>query len=163
MTQNPKKLCKEQLWLLDDIAKLVENELVSFHHDITDEVTSLSNRAGFILLAHHFIHYCHESDLDCAKVILGLDPRLDVQEFMKVSPLFSTLIQDADLAGRVSDHDFVLVKACKPDTHQAREFVSECEILAKKVTEVLGKDKVTLNDTTIPASNLITAEWLAKF
>ncbi|MFC0696733.1 sensor domain-containing diguanylate cyclase [Paraburkholderia humisilvae] len=54
----PRVLNQEELDLLRDLGEMAEQELVSFQLAMTDELTGLSNRRGFQVLAQHALNMC---------------------------------------------------------------------------------------------------------
>lgn len=56
-----------------DLAQMVEMELESLHLAITDELTGLTNRRGFLKLASHLFHKCQQENKEFALLFFDLD------------------------------------------------------------------------------------------
>lgn len=54
----PKDISKEQLQLLRELGRMVEEELIASNDSTLDRVTELSNRNGFITIADHLLPMC---------------------------------------------------------------------------------------------------------
>ena len=54
----PKEISKEQLELLRELGRMVEEELIAANDSTTDPITGLSNRNGFLAIADHVLSVC---------------------------------------------------------------------------------------------------------
>ncbi|HGE6050245.1 diguanylate cyclase domain-containing protein [Vibrio cholerae] len=59
----PRQLTQDELLDFYDLAKMAERELASSHTASLDDLTQISNRRGFMLMAHKSMMYCQMSGL----------------------------------------------------------------------------------------------------
>jgi diguanylate cyclase (GGDEF)-like protein len=114
----PHYISQESLRDLVDLAKIVENELSVTHIATIDELTRISNRRGFILLAQKAITYCHEMEQPYALTYLDLNrfKRINDEfghlEGDKVLQRFAQLMLDNfrefDICARIGGDEFVV-------------------------------------------------------
>lgn len=69
----PRELSAAQRELLADVGKLAEHQLRSIALATTDELTSISNRRGFMLLARQALAACGRAGQPAAMLVLDLD------------------------------------------------------------------------------------------
>lgn len=60
--QNPKDVSAEQLQLLRELGRMVEEELIAADNSTVDPVTGLSNRNGFLAIADHLLSMCKRNE-----------------------------------------------------------------------------------------------------
>ena len=73
MGTDPRTFDKEQQGVLRDLAGMVEGELVALQLSVTDELTRISNRRGFGLLAQYSLDLCKRQKLPACLVFFDLD------------------------------------------------------------------------------------------
>lgn len=71
--QQPRSFGNEDLDVLKDLASMVERELAAVQLATLDELTNISNRRGFMLLAQHSLKTCARQKIPAALVFLDLD------------------------------------------------------------------------------------------
>lgn len=69
----PRMLSEEDKLLMRDLAVMVEQELASMMMATMDELTGISNRRGFRMLANHAISLCSRSDLRATLIMFDLN------------------------------------------------------------------------------------------
>jgi len=69
----PREFCEEDRALLEDLAQMVEQELSSVQASITDELTAISNRRGFNVLAKYSMDFCRRRDIPVSLLFFDLD------------------------------------------------------------------------------------------
>ncbi len=69
----PRELTAEQVQDLRDVAAIVQREIQASEIAVTDEVTGLPNRRGFMVLAHHALEICGRNELPACLVFIDLD------------------------------------------------------------------------------------------
>ncbi|MDH4426467.1 MAG: sensor domain-containing diguanylate cyclase [Acidovorax sp.] len=69
----PRAFGKEDIGMLVDLASLVEREFAALEWATVDELTGLSNRRGFMLLAQHSIQMCMRQQVPSSLVFIDLD------------------------------------------------------------------------------------------
>jgi len=60
--RQPRKISNEQLQLLRELGRMIEEELVAANMATVDSVTGLSNRNGFTAIAEHLLAMCMRTD-----------------------------------------------------------------------------------------------------
>ena len=58
---------------LRDLASMVEDELTAFHSATTDDLTRISNRRGFLLLATYSLNFCARQDQPATLAFIDLN------------------------------------------------------------------------------------------
>jgi len=58
MDKKPRSLDEQELSALQDLAAMVEDEIAAAHYATMDDLTELSNRRGFIMLAEYVLNLC---------------------------------------------------------------------------------------------------------
>ncbi len=71
--QEPREFEAEDRELLRDLARMVEQELAAIHLATIDELTSLSNRRGFLTLAGHALNVCRRQRAPASLFFFDLD------------------------------------------------------------------------------------------
>lgn len=71
--QSPRKLSEEDLEALRDIGEMVAGELASMQLASTDELTGISNRRGFEILAGQALAMCQRAGQPLAAVVIDMD------------------------------------------------------------------------------------------
>jgi GAF domain-containing protein len=62
--RQPRNFGKEELEALNDLTAMVERELSAVQLATLDELTNISNRRGFMMLAQHSLHLCARQNSD---------------------------------------------------------------------------------------------------
>ena len=70
----------DDLMLLRDLAAIVEREFIVMQSAITDELTGIYNRKGFILAAQHSLNLCVRQDLPATLAYLDLSELKSINE-----------------------------------------------------------------------------------
>lgn len=71
--RKPRSFDKEDVEALQDLASMVEHELAAVQLATLDELTNISNRRGFMVLAQHSLNLCARQKLPAALGFLDLD------------------------------------------------------------------------------------------
>jgi diguanylate cyclase (GGDEF)-like protein len=69
----PRSFEKEDVETLKDLASMVERELAAVQLATMDELTNISNRRGFMMMAQHSLSLCTRQNIPAALVFLDLD------------------------------------------------------------------------------------------
>ena len=107
----------EELVLLGDLAATVEREFVVMQSAITDELTGIYNRQGFILAAQHSLNLCVRQDLPATLAYLDLSQFKSINETFghaegdrvlnDISRLLKTECRPSDIFARLGTDQFV--------------------------------------------------------
>ncbi|MDX1571231.1 MAG: sensor domain-containing diguanylate cyclase [Xanthomonadales bacterium] len=108
----------DEIGLLDDLASLAEQELIARQLASMDELTELSNRRGFMMLASHAIGVCRRLrrsaclfffDLDNLKQINDVHGHAEGDRALKrFADALKTNFRDSDVIGRLGGDEFVV-------------------------------------------------------
>lgn len=117
--QEPRKVDREDLEVLEDLAAMVERELAAVQLAIQDELTGISNRRGFMELAQYSLKLCQRQSLPATLIFIDLD------EFKQVNDVYghaagdralrlfagylSSACRDSDLVARLGGDEFVIL------------------------------------------------------
>ena len=113
----PRELEEEDLLLLKDLASMVEDEIAALQIATVDELTKISNRRGFLMLAQKSLDYCKRNKVDASLVFFDLNgfklinDKFGHQEGDKALTVFATLMLDnirhSDIFARLGGDEFV--------------------------------------------------------
>lgn len=127
MDHKPRGFNEGEHELLRDLASMVEQEIAAAQHETIDELTMLSNRHGFEILAERALRVCKRSDCPATLVFLNLknfkqvNDRFGYAEGDRALIEFSTMLmevfRESDVIGRIGGDEFVvlLTNAAKTD------------------------------------------------
>jgi len=114
--RHPRSFRDEDLDLLRDLVATVERELRITNLAITDELTGIYNRQGFILAAHHSLNLCVRQDLPATLAYIDLSElRLDAENYD----------EPVDEAQVLTEIASILKSECRPSDIFARHGVDE--------------------------------------
>jgi diguanylate cyclase (GGDEF)-like protein len=146
---NPRTLNEEDQSLLRDLARMVEQELVAVQLAMMDELTLLSNRRGFIMLASHALNLCKRL---CKPVILFF---FDLDSFKQINDQyghaegdraltsFSQVLKEAfresDVVGRLGGDEFVALLS-NADLAQSKQSLHRLDRLLEAHNEREARD-----------------------
>lgn len=128
MDHQPRDLSENERDLLCDLAGMVEQEITAAQHETIDELTMLSNRHGFELLAERALKVCKRSDAPATLLFFNLknfrevNDRFGYAEGDRGLVAFSTILieifRESDVIGRIGGDEFVvlLTNAAKTDS-----------------------------------------------
>ena len=81
----PRKISKEELGLLRELGRMVEEELVATSLRQTDPTTGLSNRLGFSLVAEHLLEFCRRNQKPASLLLLQFENLQEIDEQLGVT------------------------------------------------------------------------------
>jgi len=76
--RKPRKLSNEQLQLLRELGRMVEEELIAVTASTTDPVTGLSNQNGFLAIADHLLAMCNRTEQPATLLMFQLQNLADI-------------------------------------------------------------------------------------
>lgn len=119
MDRQPRNFDEEDCRALKDLALMAERELAAFQLATQDELTGISNRRGFMMLAEHGLHYCDRHKISASLVFLDLDKFKQIndtfghEEGDRVLVDFARLIKgsfrESDLCARLGGDEFLVL------------------------------------------------------
>ena len=124
--RKPRKLDEEDLQVLRDLAAMAESELAAVQLATLDELTGISNRRGFIMLAQYSLHLCAREKIPAAMVFMDLDAFKPINDnfghaegdyaLQIVANCLQRECRAADIIGRLGGDEFVvLLTNASPD------------------------------------------------
>ncbi|OZI26479.1 GGDEF domain-containing protein [Bordetella genomosp. 9] len=113
----PRQLSDEDRALLQDLAKMVEQELASLHTATVDHLTGLSNRRGFEILSQHVLSLCERLRLPVTLMLLDVDHFKAIndthghaegdQALAAFAEILRGTLRDSDVLARLGGDEFV--------------------------------------------------------
>jgi diguanylate cyclase (GGDEF)-like protein len=117
----PRSFGPEEREALMDLAAMVERELAAVQLATLDELTGISNRRGFMMLAQQSLHLCARQRLPASLVFMDLDGLKRINDTfghaegdlaLKVfAERLRSAGRDADVFGRLGGDEFVMLLA----------------------------------------------------
>ncbi|HAN45958.1 MAG TPA: GGDEF domain-containing protein [Cyanobacteria bacterium UBA8156] len=139
--RQPRNFEKEDLEALVDLASMVEQEFSSFRLASMDELTNISNRRGFMLLAQHSLHFCVREKLSATLMFIDLDnfkpinDRFGHAEGDRALTVFADLLKstfrDSDIVGRLGGDEFAVLLANHSKEETEKTVARLCQSLTK--------------------------------
>jgi len=115
----PKQVTNEQRELLADLARMVEEELISANEATTDPTTGFSTRKGFVGVADHLVSLCKRRREPVTLLMLQLENLEYIEEqhgryagdtaIVELSHLLKTSFRESDVIGRVAIDTFAIL------------------------------------------------------
>ncbi|MET0266601.1 MAG: sensor domain-containing diguanylate cyclase [Duganella sp.] len=119
LDSTPRTFDEDDRLALHDLASVVEDELAAFQTATTDELTRISNRRGFMLLAQYSLNCCARQQLPATLAFIDLDQfkpindRFGHAEGDRALIAFSDAMRDSfrctDLFARLGGDEFVVL------------------------------------------------------
>lgn len=117
--QKPRSFEKEDIEALRDLASMVERELAAVQLATLDELTNISNRRGFMMLAQKILNLCARKKIPAALVFLDLDNFKNVNDkfghaegdraLVAFASHMKATFRDSDLFARLGGDEFVVL------------------------------------------------------
>lgn len=115
----PRTLAKEDLDALVDLTAVVEREFSAIQMATMDELTDISNRRGFMLLAQHSMHLCIREKLPAALVFIDLDNFKHINDtyghmegdrtLSDFATQLKTSFRESDIVARLGGDEFAIL------------------------------------------------------
>jgi diguanylate cyclase (GGDEF)-like protein len=110
--RKPRELSNEDLQMLRELGRMVEEELVAANMATNDPCTGLSNRLGFSLIADHLLGACRRAEMAASLLLFQLtnldeiDASFGADErdraMVELAHLLMASFRDSDIIGRVA-------------------------------------------------------------
>ncbi len=137
----PRAMSAEDLEILRDLALIVEAEIAAVELTTLDELTSISNRRGFLMLAEHGLNMCARRDLPASLVMIDIDHFKAVNEtyghregdraLRSFSEQLKNKLRASDLFARIGNDEFVVLLTNTEPGQAESVMTSFTEILAE--------------------------------
>lgn len=115
----PRVLNREDLDALKDLAELAEHELMAVQLATLDELTKISNRRGFIKLAHYGLDICSRHNISASLVVFDLNKFKLINDtfghfegdkaLIAFSDQMKNTFRDSDVIGRLGGDEFAVL------------------------------------------------------
>ncbi|MDH5331327.1 MAG: sensor domain-containing diguanylate cyclase, partial [Aquincola sp.] len=115
----PRSPSAEDLQLLRDLARMVEQELGAVQLATMDELTALSNRRGFLSLAQHTLSLCRRVGTPASLLFVDLDRFKQINDrfghaegdraLRDFASLLKTTFRDSDVVARLGGDEFAVL------------------------------------------------------
>lgn len=115
----PREFSEEDVETLKDLGKLVQDELVSLQLATLDELTGISNRRGFLMLAQKSLSNIARSKSSAALVYLDLDNFKCINDelgheagdfaLQSFSKIIEKVFRESDVFGRLGGDEFAVL------------------------------------------------------
>jgi diguanylate cyclase (GGDEF)-like protein len=115
----PRELGESERELLRDLAGMAEQEITAAQHETIDELTMLSNRHGFEVLAERALKVCKRSDVPATLLLFNIKDLREINDHFGYAEgnhaleAFSTLLveifRESDVIGRIGGDEFVVL------------------------------------------------------
>lgn len=142
--QKPRNLEREDIEALKDLAFMVERELAAFQLATMDELTNISNRRGFMILAQHSLSLCTRENIPAVLVFLDLDKFKPINDkyghaegdraLITFATQMKSSFRDSDLFARLGGDEFVVLLTNTPK-QQAEEIIERFNRSLKKYNQ----------------------------
>lgn len=142
--QKPRHFEKEDLDALKDLASMAERELVAFQLATLDELTNISNRRGFMVLAQHSLRLSARQNIPAALVFLDLDKFKPINDkfghaegdraLVAFASQMKSSFRDSDLFARLGGDEFVVLLTNTPK-QKAEEIIQRFNRSLKKYNQ----------------------------
>lgn len=117
----PREFDADDLALLRDLARMVEQEIAAVQLATMDELTLLSNRRGFVALAQHSLNLCVRVQTPVSMLFLDLDGFKSINDrfghaegdraLAGFAAVIQTTFRDSDVMGRLGGDEFAVLMA----------------------------------------------------
>jgi diguanylate cyclase (GGDEF)-like protein len=119
--REPRELTEEDLGLLDELGRMVEEEFVVEEMMRNDPLTGLSNREGFSIIAEHILAMCQRTNAPASLVLLHFVNQQLVEEtrgseendraIIELTQQLLASFRNSDIVARLSPDTFVVLLA----------------------------------------------------
>lgn len=115
----PRHFDQDEVAALRDLASIVENELNILQLATMDELTNLSNRRGFMLLAQHSLRICEREGVPASLIYLDLDEFKSINDsfghaagdraLITFADVLRSMCRSSDVIGRLGGDEFAVL------------------------------------------------------
>lgn len=117
--QEPRNISEDDREILQDLASMVEREIAAVQLATLDELTQISNRRGFMMLAHHSLNLSVRQQLPTSLVFIDLNKLKPVNDkfghaegdaaLIAFAQQMKSVFRDSDLFARLGGDEFVVL------------------------------------------------------
>ena len=142
--QQPRSFDKEDIEVLKDLASMVERELAAVQLATLDELTNISNRRGFMVLAQHSMNLCARQKIPASLVFLDLDKFKPINDkfghaegdraLINFASQMKSHVRDSDVLARLGGDEFALF-LINTSEQQAKKIIVNLNRTLKKYNQ----------------------------
>ncbi len=146
--QKPREFDQDDENLLKDLAGMVVDEISALQMATMDELTDLSNRRGFELLAEHSLKMCHRENKKAALVFFDLDDFKPINDnygheagdeaLQNFAALLKNSVRASDLVARLGGDEFVVL-LIGSEIHHAEKVIDNFSSAVKTFNQHQGE------------------------
>ncbi|GAC1622935.1 MAG: sensor domain-containing diguanylate cyclase [Nevskia sp.] len=117
--REPRALNEDDCDLLEDLAKMAEQEIAAVQAATMDDLTMLSNRRGFTALAQHALNVCKRHSWNAALFFFDLTLFKQINDryghaegdraLCSFAAILRSVFRDSDVVGRLGGDEFVVL------------------------------------------------------
>ncbi|MDJ0741344.1 MAG: sensor domain-containing diguanylate cyclase [Gammaproteobacteria bacterium] len=158
--RKPRRLSDEDIGLLRDLAAMVERELAALQMATLDELTGITNRRGFLILANYSLRFSARNKIPASLIFLDLDGFKNINDSFghaegdRALRLFADTLRDtfreSDVVARLGGDEFAVLLSRSP-LQEAQEAID------RLIDAVDALNRDTGNGYTIGCSHGIVA------
>lgn len=115
----PRELSEEEHSLLQDLGDMVAHEINTLQFATYDDLTDISNKRGFSILAEHALNMCKREDSPVSLIYIDLDNFKSINDqfghaegdrvLQAFGSLLKTTFRQSDVLGRIGGDEFALL------------------------------------------------------
>lgn len=148
---HPRPMSKEDIDALQDLAELAERELAAVQLATLDELTKISNRRGFMVLARQALKVCVRNSMPASLIYLDLNGFKAINDrfghaagdlaLVSFANILQSFFRDSDVFARIGGDEFVILLT-NTSIEKARESIEHFRVVLdkcnKETTEGVG-------------------------
>ena len=137
----PRSFGKEDIEALKDLGLMVEHELAAIQQATFDELTHISNRRGFMILAQYGLHLCARQKITASLAFIDLDKFKPINDTFghaegdRALTVFAehmkTICRKSDIISRLGGDEFAMFLINTSKEHADNVVVKLCQSVEK--------------------------------
>jgi len=119
MDSKPRELSREDMSLLQDFGAMIEQEIKSIQWATFDDLTMISSRRGFLMLAEHALKVCVRKQLSATLILFDLDKFKLINDLhghyegdfalVRFAETLQQTFRESDITGRFGGDEFIVM------------------------------------------------------
>jgi diguanylate cyclase (GGDEF)-like protein len=140
----PRAMDKEDLEALEDLAELAERELAAVQLATLDELTKISNRRGFIVLAQKALKVCIRHSMPASLIYLDLNGFKAINDqfghgvgdsaLVSFAKALENFFRDSDVFARIGGDEFVILLT-NTSAEKAQELIERFRLVLGQINK----------------------------
>jgi len=147
--QSPREFSQQDITLLADLASLVEREIAITDLALLDDLTQISNRRGFMILAEHELSRCKREKLQASLLFFDLNKFKFINDtyghaegdkaLISFVAFVKEALRESDIFGRIGGDEFALLLSNITE-QQTQDLITRCYKLISEMSQHNNKD-----------------------